>query len=131
MNEQSRVNFALCWHMHQPWYQHGIDGDYCLPWVYLHAIKDYSDMVTHLEAHPAMKATVNFAPVLLEQLDDYANQLRQWLQHGSRMRDPLLNLLAGDSHNAHRFMPVDGLADVAEYTSRVILTLLDPPHKPA
>jgi len=35
------------------------------------------------------------------------------------------------SHNAHRFMPVDGLADVAEYTSRVILTLLDPPHKPA
>ena len=95
MNEQSRVNFALCWHMHQPWYQQGIDGDYRLPWVYLHAIKDYSDMVTHLEAHPAMKVTVNFAPVLLEQLDDYASQLQQWLQHGSRMREPLLNLLAG------------------------------------
>lgn len=97
MNEQSRVNFALCWHMHQPWYQQGIDADYCLPWVYLHAIKDYSDMVTHLEAHPAMKVTVNFAPVLLEQLADYADQLQQWLQHGSRMRDPLLNLLAGVS----------------------------------
>ena len=35
------------------------------------------------------------------------------------------------SHNAHRFMPVDGLADVAEYTSRAILALLDPPHRPA
>jgi alpha-amylase/alpha-mannosidase (GH57 family) len=81
--------------MHQPWYQRGLDGDYQLPWVYLHAMKDYSDMAAHLEAHPAMKVTVNFAPVLLEQLDDYAQQLHQWLQAGSRMSDPLLNLLAG------------------------------------
>ena len=95
MSEHSRVNFALCWHMHQPWYQRGLDGDYQLPWVYLHAIKDYSDMAAHIEAHPAMKVTVNFAPVLLEQLDDYAQQLHQWLQAGSRMNDPLLNLLAG------------------------------------
>jgi len=95
MSEQARVNFALCWHMHQPWYQRGIDGDYQLPWVYLHAIKDYSDMVTHLESHPDMKVTVNFAPVLLEQLEDYAVQLRHWLDSGSRMRDPMLNLLAG------------------------------------
>jgi alpha-amylase/alpha-mannosidase (GH57 family) len=91
----SRVNFALCWHMHQPWYQQGIDGDYQLPWVYLHAIKDYDDMAAHLEAHPKMKLTVNFAPVLLEQLDDYAVQLKGWLDSGVRMRDPQLNLLAG------------------------------------
>jgi alpha-amylase/alpha-mannosidase (GH57 family) len=97
MSEQSRINFALCWHMHQPWYQRGIDGDYVLPWVYLHATKDYSDMVAHLEAHPDMQVTVNFAPVLLEQLDDYARQLQGWLKDGSRMRDPLLNLLAGVS----------------------------------
>jgi alpha-amylase/alpha-mannosidase (GH57 family) len=95
MSHVSRVNFALCWHMHQPWYQRGLDGDYQLPWVYLHAIKDYSDMAAHLEAHPAMKLTVNFAPVLLEQLDDYAQQMQQWLDTGARMRDPLLNLLAG------------------------------------
>jgi len=91
----SRVNFALCWHMHQPWYQQGVDGDYQLPWVYLHAIKDYDDMAAHLEAHPKMKLTVNFAPVLLEQLDDYATQLKDWLDSGKRMRDPQLNLLAG------------------------------------
>ena len=95
MSLTSRVNFVLCWHMHQPWYQKGIDGDYQLPWVYLHAIKDYDDMAAHLEAHPDMEVVVNFAPVLLEQLDDYSVQLRDWLEHGTRMRDPLLNLLAG------------------------------------
>ena len=81
--------------MHQPWYQQGIDGEYQLPWVYLHAIKDYADMAAHLEAHPKMKVVVNFAPVLLEQLDDYARQLKNWLDDGQKMQDPLLNLLAG------------------------------------
>ena len=95
MNAASRVNFVLCWHMHQPWYQQGVDGDYQLPWVYLHAIKDYSDMAAHLEKHPEMKVVVNFAPVLLEQIDDYAAQLGEWLQTGASMKDPILNLLAG------------------------------------
>lgn len=89
------LNFVLCWHMHQPWYQEGIDGDYRLPWVYLHAIKDYEDMVSHLEAHPKMHVVVNFAPVLLEQLDDYSLQLKHWLNDGQKMKDPMLNLLAG------------------------------------
>ncbi len=94
-NKYTAVNFVLCWHMHQPWYQQGIGGDYKLPWVYLHAIKDYEDMVMHLEAHPKMHAVVNFAPVLLEQLDDYATQLQNWLDTGQVMKDPMLNLLAG------------------------------------
>lgn len=89
------INFVLCWHMHQPWYQEGLDGDYRLPWVYLHAIKDYEDMVAHLEIHPKMQVVVNFAPVLLEQLDDYAAQLKGWLEQGNVMNDPMLNLLAG------------------------------------
>jgi alpha-amylase/alpha-mannosidase (GH57 family) len=89
------LNFVLCWHMHQPWYQQGLDGDYKLPWVYLHAIKDYEDMVMHLEAHPKMQVVVNFAPVLLEQLDDYATQLKGWLDDAQAMKDPMLNLLAG------------------------------------
>ena len=92
---EKAVNFVLCWHMHQPWYQQGIGGDYKLPWVYLHAIKDYEDMVMHLESHPDMHVVVNFAPVLLEQLDDYANQLKNWLDSGQLMKDPMLNLLAG------------------------------------
>ena len=95
MKNDRALNFVLCWHMHQPWYKQGLDGDYELPWVYLHAIKDYEDMVAHLEAHPEMRVVVNFAPVLLEQLNDYANQLKAWLDNGQHMRDPVLNLLAG------------------------------------
>jgi alpha-amylase/alpha-mannosidase (GH57 family) len=95
MDKNNAINFVLCWHMHQPWYRQGIAGDYKLPWVYLHAIKDYEDMVSHLEAHPDMHVVVNFAPVLLEQLDDYARQLKNWLDKGQVMNDPMLNLLAG------------------------------------
>lgn len=91
----SRLNVVLCWHMHQPYYRKGLTGEYQLPWVYLHGIKDYSDMAAHLERYPKMHAVVNFAPVLLEQLDDYANQIGRYLEHGTATQDRLLNLLAG------------------------------------
>ncbi|HID45150.1 MAG TPA: glycoside hydrolase, partial [Chromatiaceae bacterium] len=91
----NKLKLVLCWHMHQPYYREGLDGDYQLPWVYLHAIKDYDDMADHLENHPEMKAVVNFAPVLLEQMDDYAKQIQAFLGTGKAMADPLLNLLGG------------------------------------
>jgi hypothetical protein len=47
-------------------------GEFVLPWTYLHAIKDYTDMAAHLERHPRVRAVVNFVPVLLDQLEDYA-----------------------------------------------------------
>ena len=90
------LKLALCWHMHQPSYREADTGQYRLPWVYLHGIKDYTDMVWHLENHPGMKLVVNFAPVLLEQIDDYVIQLNQYLDNGVAMSDPLLNLLAGE-----------------------------------
>ena len=90
-----RLNVVLCWHMHQPWYRDGLDGAYRLPWVYLHGLKDNSDMAFHLEQHPKVRCVVNFAPVLLEQLDDYARQLTAFLQSGQALPDRLLNLLAG------------------------------------
>lgn len=88
MDMQS-INFVLLWHMHQPDYRNYETGEFMLPWVYLHAMKDYTDMVSHLEAHPSMKAVVNFVPVLLDQLDDYAAQFAV-----GQIRDPLLRLLA-------------------------------------
>jgi len=42
-----------------------------------------------------MRAVVNFAPVLLEQIDDYVQQLTHFLHDGRAMQDRLLNLLAG------------------------------------
>ncbi|RMG55824.1 MAG: glycoside hydrolase [Gammaproteobacteria bacterium] len=89
-----RLKLVLCWHMHQPWYREGLDGEFRLPWVYLHALKDYSDMAAHLEAHPGMHAVVNFAPTLLEQLTHYAEALAAWRREGTAMPDPLLNWLA-------------------------------------
>ena len=93
--QETCVNLVLCWHMHQPWYRESQQGDYRLPWVYLHALKDYADMAAHLEAHPKMRCVVNFTPVLLEQIDDYAVQFREHLKSGQRFAEPLLNLLAG------------------------------------
>lgn len=90
-----RVKFVLCWHMHQPWYREGLQGDYRLPWVYLHGIKDYADMAAHLEAHPRVRVVVNFTPVLLEQIDDYARQIDEATGSARAMSEPLLNLLAG------------------------------------
>jgi alpha-amylase/alpha-mannosidase (GH57 family) len=81
--------------MHQPYYRDGLTGEYRLPWVYLHGIKDYSDMAAHLERHRDMRVVVNFAPVLLEQLDDYARQLEALLADGRPTQDRMLNLLAG------------------------------------
>ncbi len=91
----SRLNVVLCWHMHQPYYRDGLEGEYRLPWVYLHGIKDYTDMVAHLERHPLMRAVVNFTPVLLEQIDDYSQQIDRFLSDGRPTQDRMLNLLAG------------------------------------
>ncbi|HPV45938.1 MAG TPA: glycoside hydrolase, partial [Methylotenera sp.] len=74
--------------MHQPDYRDTVSNEYVLPWTYLHAIKDYSDMAFHLETHPKARVTFNFVPILLEQLEDYSNQFKQ-----NVIRDPLLALL--------------------------------------
>jgi alpha-amylase/alpha-mannosidase (GH57 family) len=80
--------------MHQPQYCDLISGSYELPWTYLHATKDYIDMAAHLEAVPEARAVVNFAPILLEQLSDYAGQVRGFLSENKPLRDPLLAALA-------------------------------------
>ncbi|CAN8140708.1 Glycoside hydrolase family 57 N-terminal domain-containing protein [uncultured Thiomicrorhabdus sp.] len=92
---ENKLKVVLCWHMHQPHYRDGEDGVYQLPWVYLHALKDYTDMVWHLEKEPNAKAVVNFAPVLLEQLDEYQQQIHQWLSDGTVMSYTLLNWVSG------------------------------------
>ncbi len=83
-----QLNLVLLWHMHQPDYRDYATGEFFLPWVYLHAIKDYTDMAYHLEAHPQVKAVINFAPVLLDQLEDFAKQFTT-----GQIRTPLLRLL--------------------------------------
>ena len=106
--------------MHQPDYRDQASGEFTLPWVYLHAIKDYTDMAWHLEHHPGMRAVVNWVPVLLDQLEDYADQF----QNG-KLRDPLLRLLARDTAEpmtaqertllAERCLSVENLGMIQHY----------------
>ncbi len=79
--------------MHQPEYRDLQTGEYNLPWTYLHVIKDYVDMVAHLEANPEAKVVVNFAPILLEQIEDYASQINSYLHDRIVVSDPLLAAL--------------------------------------
>lgn len=90
----NKLNVVIYWHMHQPEYRDLRNGEYHLPWTYLHTIKDYVDMVAHLEKNETARAVVNFAPVLLEQIDDYSQQFEDYLHHGKALRDPLLSSLA-------------------------------------
>ncbi len=83
------LRLVLLWHMHQPDFRDCVTGEFRLPWVYLHALKDYSDMASHLERHPGVRAVVNFVPVLVDQLEDYVTQF-----DSGTLRDPLLALLA-------------------------------------
>jgi len=84
-----KLEVIFLWHMHQPDYRDHARGRFTLPWVYLHALKDYTDMAAHLERHPRVRAVVNFVPVLLDQLEDYGEQFAS-----GNWRDPLLRLLA-------------------------------------
>ncbi len=87
---------VFLWHMHQPEYRDPRDGVYQQPWTYLHAIKDYADMAAHLERWPGARLVVNFVPILLEQLEDYAAQIDSYQRSRqvADLRDPLLVSLA-------------------------------------
>ena len=68
----ARVDLLFLWHHHQPDYRPPRGGRAVLPWVGLHASKDYLDMARHLERHPGVKATFNFVPSLLDQIESAA-----------------------------------------------------------
>ena len=64
------VELLFLWHHHQPDYRSPRTGVALLPWVRLHAVKDYLDMALHLERHAGVRATFNFVPALVDQLED-------------------------------------------------------------
>ena len=93
--QDRKLELILCWHMHQPDYRNYQTGEFELPWTYLHAIKDYTDMAYHLEQFPGARAVFNFVPVLLDQLESYAAAF-----DSNQITDPLLRLLAQDDLSA-------------------------------
>ena len=66
------IKLAILWHMHQPYYEDLATGEHILPWVRLHAIKDYWGMVAMLEEFPEIRVTFNLVPSLVRQVQAFA-----------------------------------------------------------
>src|SRR5262245_40288877 len=69
MHARGVTRIAILWHMHQPVYRDPLSGSTVLPWVRLHALKDYWGMVSLLEETPGVHATFNLVPCLLDQVE--------------------------------------------------------------
>ncbi len=64
---------AILWHMHQPFYEDLVTHEHILPWVRLHALKDYYGMASLVREFPDLRLTFNLVPSLLVQIDAFAN----------------------------------------------------------
>lgn len=91
MPKQS-LNLCFFWHMHQPDYRNS-DGVITMPWVFLHAIKDYYEMPWLVSQYKDLKATFNITAPLIEQLNLYKDPLKNdyflslWEIHPSKLDD--------------------------------------------
>jgi len=77
---------SIIYHMHQPYYKDLDKQEFVLPWVRLHGIKDYLDMVKILEDYPNIRLTFNLVPSLIEQLQDYISGTQDEFQKVSYKR---------------------------------------------
>jgi len=79
------LRVIILWHQHQPFYKDLVTGEYRLPWVRLHALKDYYGMVKLLDEFPNVHQTFNLVPSLITQMQDYVDGTAQ---------DPFLKVAA-------------------------------------
>ncbi|MFA7658871.1 MAG: glycoside hydrolase family 57 protein [Candidatus Gastranaerophilaceae bacterium] len=71
---RKKLSIAFYWHMHQPVYQLNADSDYLMPWVRLHGVKDYLDMLLIMKDFENLKLNFNLVPVLLDSFIDYGEK---------------------------------------------------------
>jgi len=67
-----KLYLCFLWHMHQPWYIDPFTQEFEMPWVFLHAIKDYYEMPWLVSRYKKIKATFNLVPSLIKQLQIYS-----------------------------------------------------------
>ncbi len=84
-NGSPKIRLVLLWHMHQPFYKDMVTGEYRLPWVRLHALKDYYGMVKLLDEFPQVHQNFNLVPSLVAQIQDYVS---------GHAHDPFLDLVS-------------------------------------
>ncbi|HJU06203.1 MAG TPA: glycoside hydrolase family 57 protein [Nitrospiraceae bacterium] len=68
------AHIGFLWHMHQPYYTDPVARTASMPWVRFHAIKAYFDMAFLIERFPSVRATFNFTPSLLLQLQELSSR---------------------------------------------------------
>ena len=66
-----QIRLIFLWHQHQPYYKDLVTGEYRLPWVRMHALKDYYGMVKLLDEFPRVHQNFNLVPSLIVQIEDY------------------------------------------------------------
>jgi alpha-amylase/alpha-mannosidase (GH57 family) len=75
---RAKLPIAILWHQHQPYYRARLDGEprgaYLLPWVRLHAVRDYYSMAALVAEFPNVHVTINLVPSLITQLEDYVER---------------------------------------------------------
>ena len=64
------ANVVFLWHMHQPYYVNPLTRVAMMPWVRLHCVKGYLDMVSVIEEFPSVRLNFNLTPVLLQQIEE-------------------------------------------------------------
>jgi len=79
------LRLIFLWHQHQPFYKDLVTGEYRLPWVRLHGLKDYYGMVKLLDEFPNVHQNFNLVPSLITQIQDYV---------AGTAPDPFLNVAA-------------------------------------
>jgi len=115
---------ALLWHMHQPFYQDLATGEHVLPWVRLHALKDYWGMVALLREFPAVKVTFNLVPSLLVQLESFAREeardrhLEIGLKPAEALTDEERAYCVDEFFHAHRPRMIDPFPRYAELLAK-------------
>jgi len=64
------ANVVFLWHMHQPYYVNPTTQTAIMPWVRLHCVKGYLDMISVVEDFPGVRVNFNLTPVLLLQIKE-------------------------------------------------------------
>lgn len=82
------IKIAFLWHQHQPFYLS--DGEFILPWVRFHAVKDYLEMLLIQKQYPKIKQTFNIVPSLFKQIELYLQGTKDRVQVLSAIQADLL-----------------------------------------
>ncbi len=80
------ANVVFLWHMHQPYYVNPATQTAMMPWVRLHSVKGYLDMISVIEDFPGVRVNFNLTPVLMLQIKELTEGKISdlWLDWGRR-----------------------------------------------